>query len=187
MFPRSPRLVSFPCFSTAPSRFLSSFPRKLRGNAQFTGSEAGLRERFSIPNNSNTHTHVIWGLEPCSRARETFVWFGPNLSQLFGKIPGILRVYLENPRYVCNCREDSVWGGREWETFRRSKCGGLDASSWSCGTTWVGTTLCAVCCVHFCVRGGRVSRKADERRGTAASTSTTRRSVWHEEKNFPAR
>ena len=32
MFPRSPRLVSFPCFSTAPSRFLSSFPRKLRGN-----------------------------------------------------------------------------------------------------------------------------------------------------------
>ena len=42
MFPRSPRLVSFPCFSTAPSRFLSSFPRKLRGNHQFTGSEAGL-------------------------------------------------------------------------------------------------------------------------------------------------
>ena len=35
--------------------------------------------------------------------------------------------------YVCNCREDSVWGGREWETFRRAKCGGLDASS--CGTT----------------------------------------------------
>ena len=32
MFPRAPRLVSFPCFSTAPSRFLSSFPRKLRGN-----------------------------------------------------------------------------------------------------------------------------------------------------------
>ena len=37
-----------------------------------------------------------------------------------------------SPCSVCNCREDSVWGGREWETFRRSKCGGLDAS---CGTT----------------------------------------------------
>ena len=31
------------------------------------------RERFlAIPNNSNTHISlVIWGLEPCSRARET--------------------------------------------------------------------------------------------------------------------
>ena len=43
MFPRSPRLVSFPCFSTAPSLFLSIFPRKLRGNRQFFGSEPSLR------------------------------------------------------------------------------------------------------------------------------------------------
>ena len=63
MFPRSPRLVSFPCFSTAPSRFLSSFPRKLRGNHQFTGSEAGLG-----PKSANSR-----------------------------QIPGISRVYLENP------------------------------------------------------------------------------------------
>jgi len=58
MFPRSPRLVSFLCFSTAPSRFLSSFPRKLRGNHQFTGSEAGLGPKSA---NSRQNTPVFCG------------------------------------------------------------------------------------------------------------------------------
>ena len=35
--------VSFPFFSTAPSLFLSIFPRKLRGNRQIFGSEPSLR------------------------------------------------------------------------------------------------------------------------------------------------
>ena len=54
-------------------RFLSSFPRKLRGNHQFTGSEAGLG-----PKSANSR-----------------------------QIPGILRVYLENPipgKYLVFCR-----------------------------------------------------------------------------------
>ena len=59
MFPRAPRLVSFPCFSTAPSRFLSSFPRKLRGNHQFTGSEAGLGPKSA---NSRQNTGYFAGI-----------------------------------------------------------------------------------------------------------------------------
>ena len=39
----SHRLFSFPFFSTAPSLFLSIFPRKLRGNRQIFGSEPSLR------------------------------------------------------------------------------------------------------------------------------------------------
>ena len=72
MFPRSPRLVSFPCFSTAPSRFLSSFPRKLRGNHQFTGSEAGLG-----PKSANSRQNTGY----------------------FAGIPGKPQVYLENTWY----------------------------------------------------------------------------------------
>ena len=79
MFPRSPRLVSFPCFSTAPSRFLSSFPRKLRTNRQFHGL--------------------------CEPRLRTEAGLGPKSADSLGKIPGILRVpgkprvYLENTRY----------------------------------------------------------------------------------------
>ena len=45
MFPRAPRLVSFPCFSTAPSRFLSSFPRKLR--SPWKSADLGPKSKIS--------------------------------------------------------------------------------------------------------------------------------------------
>ena len=80
MFPRSPRLVSFPCFSTAPSRFLSSFPRKLRENRQFhAGSEPSLR--------------LVWAQNQPTRSAKYRVFCGylENPGYTW-KIPGILTV-----------------------------------------------------------------------------------------------